>query len=181
MSAPRLGALEWLPALERSQLLAGPVASRLREADFGCYVASIDSEHADTAAFCLAYDVPVERSANCVVVEGRRGETVRLAACVVLATDRADVNRTVRRHLDVRKISFASMQTAVSATAMEYGGISPIGLPADWPLLVDDRVVAADWVVVGSGIRGSKIACPGAALARLPGAEVLALRLSAAG
>ena len=175
------GALDWQPAQEHPGLLADPVTAAVSETDLGCLVAPIDPGLADTAAFCTAYDVPLELSANCVVVEGRRGEVTTLAACLVLATDRADVNRTVRRHLDVRKISFASMDTAVNATAMEYGGITPIGLPAGWPLLVDEAVVAQDWVVVGSGIRGSKIACPGGSLARLPGAEVLCLRLSAAG
>lgn len=173
---PAIGTLDWQPALDHPQLLARPVAAYLAEQDLGCFVAAIDPELADTAAFCQAYGVPLDRSANCVVVEGRRAETVTLAACLVLATDRADVNRTVRRRLDVRKISFAAMETAVSATQMEYGGITPIGLPADWPLLIDDAVAATDWVVIGSGIRGSKLACPGLALTRLRGAEVSHLR-----
>ena len=96
-----------------------------------------------------------------------------------MATDRADVNKTVRKHLDVRKISFAPMAEAVAQTSMEYGGITPIGLPDGWPILVDEAVAAADWVVVGSGIRGSKIAVPGRVLAELPHAGVLALTISA--
>ena len=100
-----------------------------------------------------------------------------MAACMVLASDRADVNRTVRKHLDVRKISFASMADAVSQTGMEYGGITPVGLPAGWPILVDAAVAATDWVVIGSGIRGSKILLAGAVVATLPGAETLALAL----
>jgi prolyl-tRNA editing enzyme YbaK/EbsC (Cys-tRNA(Pro) deacylase) len=98
-----------------------------------------------------------------------------MAACMVLATHRADVNKTVRKHLDVRKISFASMADAVAQTGMEYGGITPIGLPAGWPILVDAATAEPDWVVVGSGIRGSKIILPGPVLARLPSAEVLQL------
>jgi prolyl-tRNA editing enzyme YbaK/EbsC (Cys-tRNA(Pro) deacylase) len=98
-----------------------------------------------------------------------------MAACLVLATDRADVNKTVRKHLDVRKISFASMDSAVTRTAMEYGGISPVGLPSDWPVLVDAKVAAGDWLVIGSGIRGSKIAISGSTLATLPGVTVLDL------
>jgi prolyl-tRNA editing enzyme YbaK/EbsC (Cys-tRNA(Pro) deacylase) len=95
----------------------------------------------------------------------------------VLASDRADVNRTVRKQLDVRKISFASMAEAVSQTEMEYGGITPVGLPAGWPILVDAAVAATDWVVIGSGIRGSKLLIPGAAVAALPSAVTLALAL----
>jgi prolyl-tRNA editing enzyme YbaK/EbsC (Cys-tRNA(Pro) deacylase) len=136
-------------------------------------VAVIDPELADTAAFCAAYGAPVEASANCVVVAGRRGEQTRYAACLVLASTRADVNGLVRRRLDARKASFAPMADAVALTGMEYGGITPLGLPDGWPLLVDAAVAAAPGVVVGSGLRGSKLALPGAVLAALPGAEVV--------
>ena len=100
-------------------------------------VAVIDPDLADTAAFCAAYGFAPEASANCVVVAGRRDGVERYAACVVLATTRADVNGVVRRHLDVRKISFARLDDAVALTGMEFGGITAVGLPADWPVLVD--------------------------------------------
>jgi prolyl-tRNA editing enzyme YbaK/EbsC (Cys-tRNA(Pro) deacylase) len=96
---------------------------------------------------------------------------------MVLASMRADINGAVRRHLDVRKISFAPMEQAVSLTGMEFGGITPVGLPADWPVLVDEAVVAAGDVVIGSGIRGSKLLVPAAELAGLPTAEVVHLSL----
>ena len=170
-----LGRLALVPALEAPDLLAPPVLvalagwSRAGEVQ----VAPIDADFADTAAFCAAYDVAPSASANCVVVVGRRGEAARHAACVVLATTRADVNGLVRRHLDVRKASFEAHEATVAATAMEHGGITPVGLPGSWPVLVDAAVVAAPLVVVGSGLRRSKLVLPGAALPDLPGAEVL--------
>jgi prolyl-tRNA editing enzyme YbaK/EbsC (Cys-tRNA(Pro) deacylase) len=170
-----LGTLDWRPVAEHFELVAAPVAAALRASGPDCFVAPIDADLADTAAFCAAYDVPMAASANCVLVSGRRGETVTMAACMVLATDRADVNKVVRKHLDVRKISFAAMADAVSRSGMEYGGITPLGLPADWPVLVDEAVADGDWMVIGSGIRGSKLALPGAALAALPAARVLRL------
>jgi prolyl-tRNA editing enzyme YbaK/EbsC (Cys-tRNA(Pro) deacylase) len=169
------GTLDWQPADEHPELLAPPVVTAVDTLQLDCLVAPIDPGLADTAAFCAAYEVAPEISANCVVVAGRRGEVSTMAACMVLATDRADVNKTVRKHLDVRKISFASMDEAVARTGMEYGGITPVGLPDGWPILVDQAVVEPEWVVVGSGIRGSKILLPGRALAQLPYAEVLAL------
>lgn len=96
-----------------------------------------------------------------------------LAACVVLATTRADVNGLVRRHLGVRKASFAPMDTAVGESGMEYGGITPIGLPATWPLLVDAAVADTPYVIIGSGRRRGKLLVPGKALASLPGVELL--------
>jgi len=92
---------------------------------------------------------------------------------VVLATTRADVNGLVRRHLGARKASFAPQDVAVAESGMAYGGITPVGLPSDWPVLVDPAVAAADWVVIGSGSRGSKLAVPGSVLAALPAAAVL--------
>jgi prolyl-tRNA editing enzyme YbaK/EbsC (Cys-tRNA(Pro) deacylase) len=174
----RIGNLTAVPALERLDLLAAPVAGalanlagKLPAEDVG--VAEIDPALADTTAFCERYEVELGESANCVVVAGRRDGQTRLAACMVLATTRADVNGIVRRELDVRKASFASMETAVELTGMEYGGITPIGLPDEWPVFVDEAVATHPRVVVGSGLRRSKLTLPGAALTRLPGAVVV--------
>ena len=166
------------PALVRPDLVSPTVATALRRAEArlsvaDVLVAEIDPELADTAQFCERYGVPLGMSANCVVVAGRRGGETRFAACVVLATTRADVNGLVRRHLDVRKISFAPMDVAVAETGMEYGGITPIGLPSGWPVLVDAAVAAAAQVVVGSGVRRSKLWVPGHLLVELATAQVL--------
>jgi prolyl-tRNA editing enzyme YbaK/EbsC (Cys-tRNA(Pro) deacylase) len=173
MTAPRLGSLAWLPARERSDLLGVPVAAALSLLSGPAWVAEIDDNLADTAAFTEAYGVPPQASANCVVVAARRAGQTSLAACVVLATTRADVNGLARRHLGARKASFAPQDVAVAESGMAYGGITPVGLPADWPVLIDAEVEAADVVVIGSGIRGSKLAVPGSVLAALPTAEVL--------
>ena len=170
------GTLTAVPALERPDLLAKPVLLALEQlgSDAACVgVAEIDPALADTAEFCAAYGSPMDGSANCVVVAGRRGADTRYAACLVLATTRADVNGLVRKRLGARKASFAPMDDAVALTGMEYGGITPVGLPAEWPVLVDAAVVAASAVVIGSGIRGSKLALPGELAARLPGVEVI--------
>jgi prolyl-tRNA editing enzyme YbaK/EbsC (Cys-tRNA(Pro) deacylase) len=172
-----IGKLAVEAAVERGELLAPPVVAALAAWDpvaaREVMVAPIDPELADTAAFCDAYDVGLDVSANCVVVAGRREGDVRYAACVVLATTRADVNGVVRRLLDVRKASFAPMAEAVELTGMEYGGITPIGLSPQWPVLVDAAVAAAPAVVIGSGIRGSKVVLPGRLLAGLPSAQVI--------
>jgi len=166
-----LGTLETTPALDRRHLLGPTVAAALEGVD--ALVAEIDPELADTAAFCAAYGVALEQSANCVVVAAKRGGETRLVACMALATTRVDVNNVVRRHLDARKVSFASMEVAVSESQMEYGGITPFGLPDSWPVLVDAAVLRVPHVVVGSGIRGSKLVVPSEALAKLPTAAVI--------
>jgi prolyl-tRNA editing enzyme YbaK/EbsC (Cys-tRNA(Pro) deacylase) len=167
--------LDWTSAADRLDLLAEPVAKAVGDLDL--QVAEIDPDLADTAAFCERYGVAMEDSANCVVVAARRGGDLRYAAVVVLAIDRADVNGVVRRHLDARKVSFAAQDDAVRLTGMEYGGITPIGLPADWPVLVDENVMRRPFVVIGSGVRRSKLALSGETLIAATGAEIVALAM----
>lgn len=136
-------------------------------------VTPIEATLADTAAFCEAYGVEMDEGANCIVVAGTRGDVTTFAACLVLGTTRADVNGVVRRLLGARRASFAPMADAVTLTGMEYGGITPIGLPADWAILVDARVAELPAAIVGAGIRGAKLSLPGRVLAALPNAQVI--------
>jgi prolyl-tRNA editing enzyme YbaK/EbsC (Cys-tRNA(Pro) deacylase) len=167
------------PAPAALDELVRPVADAVRHwsgsvpAEQIVYV-DTDPRWADTAVFVEHYGRELlEQSANCVVVAGRRGGETTLAACVVLSTTRVDVNGVVRRQLGARKASFASMDTATGESGMEYGGITPIGLPADWPLLIDSAVFDLPYVLVGSGRRQGKLLVPGKAFAELPGAVVL--------
>ena len=130
MTAPVPGTLPWQPAADHPELLGAPVAAALPSLSGPAWVAEIDDELADTAAFTEAYGVPPEVSANCVVVAARRGGETTLAACLVLATTRADVNGLVRKHLGARKASFAPQDVAVAESGMAFGGITPVGLPA---------------------------------------------------
>ncbi len=175
MTAPTLGSLRSVPALDRPDLLAGPVAAALRGWPHAgrVGVVEIDPAVADTAAMAEAYDLGMDTGANCVVVAGRRDGEERVAACLVRADTRADVNNLVRRTLDVRKATFLSMDRAVEESGMEYGGITPVGLPEGWRLLVDPRVLDIEVAVIGSGVRRSKLLLPGPLAADLPGAEVV--------
>jgi prolyl-tRNA editing enzyme YbaK/EbsC (Cys-tRNA(Pro) deacylase) len=175
MDLPRIGSLESLPALEHPGLLGDPVARALAGWPHAAEAAvvEIDPELADTAAMTEAYDVPLTASANCVVIAGRRDGEERVAACVVRADTRADVNNLAKRTLDVRKASFLSMDRAVDESGMEYGGITPVGLPDGWRLLVDAACLDIDVVLLGSGVRRSKLLLPGHRLADLPRAEIV--------
>ncbi|MFC4466781.1 YbaK/EbsC family protein [Streptomyces xiangluensis] len=167
------------PAPDCLDELTRPVADAVRHwhgnvpAEQIVYV-DTEPEWADTATFLEHYGPELlDQSANCVVVAGKRGGESTLAACVVLSGTRVDVNGVVRRQLGARKASFAPTDTATGETGMEYGGITPIGLPADWPVLVDSAVVDLPYVLVGSGRRRGKLLVPGKAFAELPNAVVL--------
>lgn len=167
--------LDVIVAKENLELLAGPVAralgALLNAADVG--VTEIDPTLSDTAAFCEQYQVGMHQAANCVVLEAKRGDETWYAACVILGSTRADVNGLARRTLDARKVSFAPMELATTLTGMEYGAVTPVGLPAEWPILVDKAVADSELVIVGSGIRKSKLVVSGQFLTSLPNVHVL--------
>lgn len=172
--------LTWVPALEHPPLLATATHEALArwadadpEAARRAMVAEIDPELSDTAALTEAYSLDPELSANCVVVSGRREGEERVAGLVVRATTRADVNGAVKRLLDVRKASFLPMDRATSESGMEHGGITPVGLPEAWGVLADARTVTGSPVLLGSGIRRSKLWMPAEVLATLPGLQVV--------
>jgi len=175
VTLPRFPALTSLPATDRPDLVAPPVAAALAAWPGAREVAvvEIDPGLADTAAMTEAYDIALTASGNCVVVSGSRGGEERVAACVVRADTRADVNTLVRKLLDVRKASFLPMDRAVAESGMEHGGITPVGLPDGWRVLVHDVLLDEDVVVLGSGVRRSKLLLPGRLLADLPGVEVV--------
>ncbi|MEU8900342.1 YbaK/EbsC family protein [Nocardia sp. NPDC048505] len=175
MTLPRVQNLVSMPADQHPELLAAPVAAAVAAwaAADQVAVVEIDPDLADTATMMEHFALPLTAGANCVVVAGKREGAERVAACVVRADTRVDVNNVVKKTLDVRKSSFLPLERAVGDTGMEYGGITPIGLPAHWRLLIDSRVLSMDVAIIGSGLRRSKLLLPGALLARLPGAEVI--------
>jgi len=168
----KLGKLTFEPAANHIDLVSTSV-KKLATEDDSILVAEIDPSLSDTAAFCEHYGIGMEQSANCVIVEAKRAERTWYAACIVLATTRADINGIVRRHLDARRVSFAPVDKAVEMTGMAFGAITPIGLPDDIPILIDTQVTQTDYVVVGSGVRESKLLVKPEVLTKLPNAVVM--------
>ena len=173
--------LGWQPALTRTDLLGATVTAALKALEGSspegaqlarrAQIVQIDPQYSDTDALNAHYALDPEATGNCVLVAGKRTGQERIAACVVRATDFADVNHVVKKRIDVRKASFLPVERAVEMSGMEYGGITPVGLPEDWRLFIDDAVADRTTVLIGSGVRHSKLLVPGALLAALPGAE----------
>lgn len=170
-----LGTLKFFSPSEKPELMPASVVNAISASSGkeAVGVAEIDPALSDTPAFCAQYKVGMHQGANCVVLEAKRGDKTWFAACVVLATTRADINGLARRTLDARKVSFAPMEQAIAQTGMEYGGITPVGLPSDWTILIDKAVADSEYVIIGSGLRKSKLAVPGSFLAGLPNVQVL--------
>lgn len=149
-----------------------PVLDRLEALGGDYEIVVCDPELADTAAFCSHYGYELADSANAIIVAGKSEPPV-YAACVVLATDRLDVNGTVRRRLGTRKASFAPAEVTRELTGMEIGGVTPFGLPPGLPLWIDAAVMHRQRVIVGGGGRDRKFLVPPEMLARLDDAELV--------
>jgi prolyl-tRNA editing enzyme YbaK/EbsC (Cys-tRNA(Pro) deacylase) len=154
------------------RLLHASTRDALDRAGLDYEVMPCDPALADTAAFVAAYGIPLDRSANTIVVASR-GADPRYVACVVLATTALDVNTVVRREMGVRKASFAAADPVRLLTGMEIGGVTPFGLPDGLPVLVDTRVMEPDWVVLGGGNRSSKLRVAPSALQALSSVRVI--------
>ena len=133
-----------------------PVVAALEALGVDFETIEIDPTFADTAAFCEQYGYPLEKSANTIVVVSKRGPK-KHAACVVLATHFLDVNKRVRKLMEVPRASFASAEQMKELTGMEVGGVTPMSLPEGLPLYVDERVMQCDWIILGGGGRDLKI------------------------
>jgi prolyl-tRNA editing enzyme YbaK/EbsC (Cys-tRNA(Pro) deacylase) len=169
--------LHFTPALDRPDLLAPSTRETIERATnpADILVAEIDPAAAATDLFNQRYHFDPAAGANCVIIQATRGDTTKYAAVLVQPGTRADLNGLVRKHLDARRVSFAPHDLTLELTGMEYGSINPIGLPADWPVLIDQRVMQAERVIIGSGLVRSKLYVRPQTIAQLTGGEVLDL------
>ena len=170
--------VQFEPAINRPDLLPPSINDLLKNWPGAVpveeiLVTPIDPEFADSAIFCEKYGVDPKDGANCVVVEASRGGNRTFAACLVPVNCRADLNNVARKTLDARRVSFAPLDQVLAATGMEYGGITPIGLPSDYKILIDSRIAGMGRLIIGGGYRKSKLSVPGKALAELSNALVI--------
>ena len=147
------------------------VVASLRTLGVPYELIEIDPAFADTAAFCEKYGYAPERSCNTIIVASKK-EPKKFVACVVLAHTRLDVNKRVTKLIGVSKASFATAEEMIALTGMQVGGVTPFSLPPGVPLYVDQRIMAADWVILGGGGRSLKIKTSPAVFEKL-GAEVI--------
>lgn len=176
----KLGNLTFEPAINNPGIIAKPVLDLLNNWSGQTPVekilsAEIDPAFSDSQAFCEKYSISASDGANCLIVRSKRGEEIKYAACLVPIDKRADINGVVRKHLNGREASFASQEFAVSETGMEYGSITVVGLPKDWEILVDQSLIDREHLILGGGLRRSKLLVPGNILAELPNTTVLDL------
>lgn len=135
-------------------------------------IMAIDPSFADTAQFCEKYGIPLDQSANTIIVASKK-EPKQFCACLVLATTRLDVNHAVKKLMNTSRVSFASADETAALTGQLIGGVTVFALPADLPIYVDSRVMEPAWIIVGGGGRSTKVKIAPDVLRRLPNVQVV--------
>ena len=148
------------------------VIAALEELGVSYEIVQIDPDFADTAAFCEKYGFPMETSGNTIIVASKRGEK-KYCACIVQATARLDVNKTVKRLMGVSRASFASAEETMDLTGMMIGGVTAFALPAGLPVYADPNLLSQEYVILGSGSRSSKLKIAPKDLRKVPGAQFI--------
>ena len=148
------------------------VRSTLEEAAIEYEWIEVDPDFADTAACCEKYGFRMDHAGNTIIVASKRGEQ-KYSACLVLGTDRLDVNKKVRSLMEVSRLSFASADETMQLTGMMIGGVTPFALPESLPIYIDTMIMDLDYVLLGGGSRSAKIKVPPSALLNIPTASVI--------
>ncbi|MFS1664656.1 YbaK/EbsC family protein [Streptococcus sp. zg-JUN1979] len=167
--------LEFKPASESKDILSASVWEGIvtLNATQDIQVAEINPEFADGDSLNREYGVPFDQEANCLVLEGKRGDETKYAALLIPYGKKANTNATVKRPLDVSKVGFAPLDFVLEQTGMEFGAITPIGLPETWSLLIDSQILEQEKILVGGGLVQSKLLVPTQLLTQLPNAQVI--------
>ena len=172
------GLLSFIPVIDNPNLVSRSVYDDIINKEWHCdkqdfLVAEIDPRYAGGKELCEKYQIDITKGANCLIVNGIRGKNKTYAACIVPVGYRYDMSGEVRKRMGARQVSVAPLEDVLSTTQMEYGSITPIGLPSDWLMFIDPKVLLHEYIVVGGGLVKSKLLIPSQALLDIPNALIL--------
>ena len=158
--------------MDASTDIESRVVSTLHTLGVSYELIRIDPDFADTAAFCEKYGYPLDTSGNTIIVASKRGEK-KYCACIVQASARLDVNRTVKGLMGVSRASFASAEETMELTGMMIGGVTAFALPPDLPVYADPNLQTQEYIILGSGSRSSKIKVEPEGIGKIPGVQFI--------
>ncbi len=164
--------LEFKTIQDHPELVSGSVhAATSGRSDV--LVGEIDPQYMNGFDLSNHYDIDQYPGANCIIVRGKREGTYVLAAVLVPVGSRADLNGVVCEKLNTKKVSMAPLEEVLEETGMEYGSITPVGLPDSYKILIDSRLMQHKTVIVGGGKQVSKILVPTDFFTTLQNVEVV--------
>ena len=136
-------------------------------------VAKIDPAFADGNKLCEQYNIDKRIGFNCLIVECKRNDIVKYCALIVPIGYKYNMGSVVRKYTNSRVVSVAPLDYVLEKTGMEYGSITPIGLPKDWAILVDPLIKNQEQIIIGGGLVNSKISLSTELFLRIPNVEIV--------
>ncbi len=136
-------------------------------------VAEINPEYMDGISLFGHYKLELVKGINCLICEVIRRDERILVALLVPTGYRYNMSSTVKKYFDAKRVSVAPLEEVLNLTKMEYGSITPLGLPDNMPILYDPLVLESENIICGSGLQKSKILFPSKYIAMLPNANEL--------
>lgn len=134
-------------------------------------VARIDPKYANDPRLDDVYEVDPYLRLKCIVFMGVRRKVDKYAAVVVQNPYKVDSGSLLHHAMDVSKVSFGNLDDVIKQTDMEFGSITPVGVPEFYQILIDSRVKKIPDVILGSGQVNSKLMTTLQALESLPNAR----------
>lgn len=156
----KFGNLEFKPILENKNLVSKNILEFIDnnfENKNEIFVVKIDHKYAGGEEFCEHYNIDKMDGFNCLIVSCKRKDVVKYCALLVPVGYRYDMSGVVKKYTDSRKVAVAPLDYVLEKTNMEYGSITPIGLPSEWKILIDSKINDVKYVVLGSGLKHSKL------------------------
>ncbi|MFA5602803.1 MAG: YbaK/EbsC family protein [Bacilli bacterium] len=167
--------LDFKPVIDNKDLVSSSVLEAILDLNNkeDILVAEIDQNYAGGLELCERYKVDPKYGANCLIVEAKRSDAKTYAALLVPVGYKYNMSTVVRKQLNARMVSVAPLNFVLENTKMEYGSITPIGIPTDWLIFIDPLVLKQDKIIIGSGLKKSKLMIPSFILLKLPNAIIL--------
>ncbi len=162
--------LNFIPINEAEQLVSESVFKIIQNTEIK--VAEIDPQYMNGTALSDHYGTNPEDGANCIIVRGKREGVYTTAAVMTPVGYRIDLNHAVPDVLGLKKVSMAPLDEVIQETGMEYGSITPVGLPSHYRILIDSSLMEKENIIVGGGKQISKILVPTVFLKDLPSTQV---------
>lgn len=163
---------------ENKDLIAKPTFNCIKslfseEEQENILVAKIDSKYMDGIKLCEYYNIDKKAGVNCLICECKRKDIESYVALLVPTGYKYNMSSTVRKLTNFRMVSVAPLEYVLEKTKMEYGSINPIGLPTEWKIFINPKIIETDRIICGSGLQKSKLSLPSKYLLKLPNSELL--------
>ncbi len=173
----KIGSLEFSPIIENKNLVSECIydfVNNWNDEEKGQFlVAKIDPTFADGNKLCEQYNIDKRIGFNCLIVECKRNDIVKYCALIVPIGYKYNMGSVVRKYTNSRVVSVAPLDYVLKKTGMEYGSITPIGLPKDWAILVDPLIKNQEQIIIGGGLVNSKISLPIELFLKIPNVEIV--------